>query len=139
MSIEDAKEEIRAKDKGQILEFANAFQVSTWGVHGKIVDALAYGLLHTRGFGGPERTIHATERPEIKDQVYWVTDKFVVKTGIYRRGSSDSEDSEGPSLRNVKTHTILRVEKRDAGFDYDSFSIEVANVERVTEDVSEIW
>lgn len=143
MSIQDAREEISKMREGDklIYDLIQSFGIDIryGNVYGKIVNALAYGLLHTRGFGGPERTIHTVERPEIKGQIYRVTDKFVVKTGIYRRGSSDPEDPEGPSLRNVKTHTILRVESIDAGFNYDYFSIEATNVERVTEDKSMIW
>jgi len=71
--------------------------------------------------------------------VYKVTGKRVVKTVRYRAGFCAEDDSDGPSLRNVKTHTILEVE-RQVDFNHDSFSIEAANVELVAnEAASDIW
>jgi hypothetical protein len=137
MSLADAREEIAKmrQDDKSIYDFITSFGIGLHygNTYGKIVNALAYGLLHARGFGGRERTIHTQERPDIKGLVYKVCEKRVVKTGTYRQGCDNPEDSEGPSLRNVKTHVILEVE-RMVDFDCDHFLIEAANVEPAIEE-----
>lgn len=143
LTIEDGREWVRNHDKrGQIpllaLDFGLVSKSSQFDDDYRLIsdiqEAIARAWVRKQGFGGNERSIYTQERPEIMGKVYQVDDKCVVKTGTYRRGSSDPEDAEGPSLRNVKTHTILRVStpmnSQDyLDFNYDSFEIEAVNVE----------
>jgi len=75
----------------------------------EILQKVAYYTLQSRKFGGPERTLHTTNAPHLKDVVSRVTDKKVVKTGtrISGSGSCFNEDYEPPFLSNVKSHTLL--------------------------------
>ena len=147
LSKEVVLKEISESDKaGEIDKLMKAFDLDPCyrysRVHRKIAEALAYGVLVKREFGGRERIIHTIERPEIIGRIYKVTGKRVVKTGLYDKGWTDDSDPENtcpPALASARTHTILFVEKNSDDFDYDFFEIEAANVEISKEEATVIW
>lgn len=102
----------------------------------QIEDVLAYFTLRKLGFGGRERTLHTVIYPELKDQIGFISDKNVVKTGTYEYGRAYSEiDYDPPYLSNVKSHVILYLGNIIIPEKYLSYNcalaIEDKNVERV--------
>lgn len=82
----------------------------------KILDVFATGWLFQRNFGGPERTIHTKERPELKGKVFQVVSQKFHKTGTYypgncSRGYYGDDDAEPPGLADMKTHRILLLDQ----------------------------
>jgi hypothetical protein len=77
----------------------------------KIIDALAYGFLKQRRFGGHERKIYTDTWKELHNKIGVVRKIKFVKTGIYNHGGHglDVDDYEPPFLSSVGTHKILLI------------------------------
>lgn len=81
------------------------------------VKALARFLLDKDGYGGSVRSIHfrPLQRHELEmaDQMFTVSNKKIVKTGLRVRGHTNrdpySDDSYSPQLVDVQTHTLLNL------------------------------
>lgn len=82
----------------------------------KIVDELAYGLLHKHRYGGRVRQIHTEVKEKWKDKPARVIGKRVVKTGEYIPGHGGYDyynggyDYDPPYLANEKTHVLLKLD-----------------------------
>lgn len=78
-----------------------------------IIDALAYFRLASKNFGGNERSIHTRKCEWLMNKSGKVSEIRFVKTGIYRagngRGYYGDVESIPPSLKNEKTHKILKL------------------------------
>lgn len=83
----------------------------------KILDVFVTRWLDQHKFGGPERTIHTKEKPELKDKVFQVVGQKFHKTGKRVPGYSGGggywapDDPEPPYLDDVKTHRILLLDQ----------------------------
>jgi hypothetical protein len=73
----------------------------------KIIDALAYGLLKQRRFGGHERKIYTDTWKELHNKIGVVRKIKFVTTGTYNAGGGYAEDYDPPFLSSVGTHKIL--------------------------------
>lgn len=99
------------KMESHIRAYPGVSEAMTWDYR-KILDVFASGWLYQRNFGGPERTIHTKEIPELKDKVFRIVAQKFCKTGIRKSGTGcggywESDDYDPPYLDDVKTHRIL--------------------------------
>lgn len=87
----------------------------------RFLDAVRYKMasimISQAGWGGKERTIHTINLPDMMDKKAKVTERRVVKTGIYNAGwgtGYDSyngyEDYDPPTLGSERTHVVFTVE-----------------------------
>lgn len=107
----------------------------------KILHEVCLNKLKQVGFGGNARRIHIEEISSLKDTIFQVSDKRVVKTGDYMAARHWDDDYAPAYLSNCRAHVLL------SGFigfntNWNSFGekeIEVENVEKVTrkEEISE--
>lgn len=118
----------------------------------KIARTIAYEYMRHKGFGGKERQIFTERKDNLKDQIYYVTEKRVVKTGTYFAPSSSQDyfgeyEYEPGGLFNMKTHMVLTLStwypyeirpyekhtrNRFPVNGYDEYIVQT-NVEKVTE------
>lgn len=95
----------------------------------KIISAIAYYLVHKKGFGGKNRAIFTEPRHELKDRIFLVRDIKLVRTGSYQRGGwsgYESPEFEPSYLCDQRVHRIL---------DLGDCSIEDKNVIKVADPV----
>lgn len=80
-------------------------------VFDRVADAVAYGVLSKKGFGGRERKIYTEFDATLSNATATVIERKVVNTGNYEPGWYDSYggDGEMPSLTNQKSHVIFEV------------------------------
>ena len=85
-------------------------------VFDRIRKDVAYSLAQADGFGGRERSIHWTERPELAGATVRVCEVRVVNTGMYYPAStayygsgSHEYDYEPGGLDDRRTHRLLRL------------------------------
>lgn len=113
-------EQKKAVDKmlGEFGLGVGTLDVSTWvldKVRSKIMNELAYGLLHQHNYGGRTRDIYTVYREDWKGRKAKVVGKRMVKTGVYVPGSGGYSfegeyDYDPPYLKNEMTHVLLQLE-----------------------------
>lgn len=85
------------------------------GTSEEIINVIAGMMLRKQGWGGNKKTIHIRTINDLKDQVFRVYQKKVVKTGIYTPGWSGYDsysceyDCEPAYLDNEKTHVLYGI------------------------------
>lgn len=83
----------------------------------KFINALAYGQIYQKGFGGSERTIHEGDLPEwVLTERFRVTKKYSTMTGTYYgpsyyRSYEGESDYEPGGLDNQTYNTILVLQR----------------------------
>ena len=80
----------------------------------KLISSYARVLLDRDCYGGNERSIHTLEKPEFLNREFSVSNKKVVKTGVYTHATSYTSyygetDYRPAFLDNEKTHILLRL------------------------------
>lgn len=98
-------------------------------VFDRVADAIAYGLLAGKRFGGRDRKIFTEYKEYLKDSYGTVVERKVVNTGTYNYGFSGGweDDYEPATLTNQKTHVLFRVK-----VDYRHFN---GGIQKIEEDV----
>lgn len=164
MSIEDAKKEIKELYHDEIVLFLDKtiykqsdqrdskyktiFRITNYDelkIYNKIVSAMAYIHLQSKGFGGKEKKIHSEIRQDLLGITSKVRQIFIRKTGTYFPSSGgynsyDGEyDYEPGGLANEKTHKILQLshwvnnEMVQMWSEENYIKIEACNVEKIFE------
>lgn len=81
-------------------------------VFDEIVDALAYGILRDKNYGGRTRMLHTLNEPDYKGVEFIVQERKIVHTGTYHPASggysSWGDDCYDPAYLDIKdTHILL--------------------------------
>lgn len=118
-------------DSSKLFDFSYFFDI-----YDQVEDVLAYFTLRKLGFGGKERTLHTKVYPDLKDKIGFVSDKKVVRTGVYKHGHTYCEgDYDPPYLSNMQSHVVLYLGNIVVPEDYLNYNcnlvIEDKNVEKV--------
>lgn len=72
-----------------------------------VLKIISYHTVRARFFGGSERKIYTIERPELKDQLFTIQSKKVVRTGTRVPCTGCGENAEPAYLDNPKSHVLL--------------------------------
>jgi hypothetical protein len=103
----------------------------------EIMDALAYGYMKKKGFGGVERTIHSKQDEYWRGFVGKVEKIKFFKTGTYvpgyRSHGPDDYDYDPPFLRNQSTHKVLLITNDQYGLTW----IESVHVKKIEDEANE--
>ena len=103
----------------------------------KVIQQIAYGLAKADGFGGPVRSLHMEEKPELLGQEFTVSGVRMVQTGRYYppSGGYDSYngdyDYEPGGLADMKARRLV------SGFGWfqftsDRMEIPVEHLEKIS-------
>ena len=77
---------------------------------------LAYLMAQSDGFGGPERSIHWTEYPELEGWPFEVCSMRTACTGFYIPAQGCDEDFDPPALTQTKHHRLATIGLRPGTF-----------------------
>lgn len=143
MTKQDAREEVYSRFQPQVdqlikstlyfcSELKSHFDYDGLAYHA-VMEALAYGWLRRKNFGGNNREIYTAHDELAKDQIGIVTKIRFVKTGVYINGYQTGEGEFTPSyLSDERTHKILHLKTFYRNY-VDYQQIEAKNVEKIYE------
>lgn len=84
-------------------------------IYEKVLDAISYGILKLKGFGGNERKLFVEKKESLRNKRGIICQRKVVKTGTYSPGGSCQDyytgeyDYEPAYLSNEITHVLYRI------------------------------
>jgi hypothetical protein len=143
--LEDLFPSIRLDGPGFLKGAMITSDYSKYKAYDKIIKALAYEHLASKGFGGKERKIYSEQRQELLGITAKVKNIFIKKTGIYFAPSGGYDyfgeyDYDSGGLSNEKTHKILELDHwvSNGGicsteWETNYIKIEACNVEKIHE------
>jgi hypothetical protein len=105
-------------------------------VFDRVADALAYGILAAKRFGGRERKVFTEKKEQYLNAEGTVVGRKVVNSGYYQPGWSDEYEGEPAYLTNQKTHVIFDVEldynpEQKIWYPYTCLQIEKTNLQKL--------
>lgn len=114
-SVDDYKVIVRDRFSDQlaaIFPHTRLISVVAERAQRRVIHEIAYMLAKEDGFGGPDRTIHLEERPDLRGRTCQVTEIKTCMTGRYYapsswRDSYGESDFESGGLANQHCHRLL--------------------------------
>lgn len=116
-----------------IVHIKNIFHKPDEDIFDRIVDAIAYGILRKKGYGGNARQIYTKYQEIYKNKEFVVTGRRVVNTGTYVHGGFEHDYDGCPEytpayLSHQKSHIIYKLEPLTLDFSYDPTFIEIEKI-----------